>query len=141
MSHRHLLVLLGVVLVAFGLAERGWFFITVWLGCNFFMLGIAHGRGSHKVFGKRTGCTLPLWSWLLFLPLLIYTAVVWHLVRLFSRESAHSVVTEQLVVGRRLLAFEVDGEFDNFVDLTAEFSEPVSIRCSPSCPTAAFQSS
>ncbi|MBI4659424.1 MAG: phosphatase [Verrucomicrobia bacterium] len=111
--------------------EGGWFSIAVWLGCDFLVLGVAHGRGSHRVFGKRADGTLPLWGWLLFFPLLIYTTLVWHLIRLFSREAARSSVTEQLVVGRRLLAFELAGDFDNFIDLTAEFSEPSSIRCSP----------
>ena len=32
----------------------------------------------------------------------------------------------------RLLAFEMEGGFDNFVDLAAEFSESPHIRCSPS---------
>jgi protein-tyrosine phosphatase len=132
MSHRHLLTLLGVVLVVLGLIERGWFFVTVWLGCDFLVLGVAHGRGSHRVFGKRADGALPLWSWLVFFPLLIYTTVVWHLIRLFSREPARNAVTEQLVVGRRLLAFELAGKFDNFVDLTAEFSEPSAIRGFPS---------
>jgi protein-tyrosine phosphatase len=132
MSYRHLLILLGIVLVALGLAERGWFFMAVWLGCDFLILGIAHGRGSHRVFGKQTDGTLPPWSWLLFSPLLIYTTTVWHLIRLFSREPACSVVSEQLVVGRRLLVCEYDDEFDNFVDLTAEFSEPRIIRQSAS---------
>jgi hypothetical protein len=132
MSYRHLLTLLGIVLIVLGLAERGWFLIAVWLGCDFLVLGVAHGLDSHRVFGKRADGTLPLWSWVAFLPLLIYTTVVWHLIRLFSREPARNAITEQLVVGRRLLAFELEGEFDNFVDLTAEFSEPSSIRCSPS---------
>ncbi len=132
MSYRNLLMCLGIVLVTLGLAERGWFLMAVWLGCDFLILGVAHGRGSHRVFGKRADGTLPLWSWLLFLPLLICTTIVWHLIRIFSQEPSRSVVTGQLVVGRRLLAMELEGEFDNLVDLTAEFSEPSSIRCSPS---------
>jgi protein-tyrosine phosphatase len=132
MSHRHLLTFLGVVLIAFGLIEGGWFLIAAWLGCDFLVVGVAHGRGSHRVFGKRPDGTLPPWSWLLFFPLVAYTMVVWHLIRLFSREPARNAVTEELVVGRRLLAFELEGEFDNFVDLTAEFPEPSSIRRSPS---------
>jgi hypothetical protein len=132
MSYRHLLTLLGIVLVVLGLVEHGWFLVAVWLGCDFLILGFAHGCGLHRVLGKRPNGTLPLWSWLAFLPLLIYTTAVWHLIRLFSREPARNAVNEQLVVGRRLLAFELEGEFDNFVDLTAEFSEPLSIRCSPS---------
>src|SRR6266496_3105666 len=101
MSYRYLLTLLGVALIVLGLMERGWFLVSVWLGCDFLVLGIAHSRGSHRVFGKRPDGRLPKWSWLLFFPLLGCTAVVWHFVRLFSRESAHSAVTEQLVVGRR----------------------------------------
>ena len=132
MSYRHLLTLLGIVLVVLGLIEGGWFLLAFWLGCDFLALGVAHGRGLHSVFGKRANGTLPLWSWFVFLPLLIYTTVVWHLIRLFSREPPRNAVTEQLVVGRRLLASELDGEFDNFVDLTAEFPEPPSIRSSPS---------
>jgi len=132
MSYRHLLTLLGVTLVALGLVERGWFLIAAWLGCGFLILGAAHGRGAHRVFGKRADGHLPLWSWLVFFPLHIYTITVWHLIRLFSREPACGVVTEDLVVGRRLLASEFDDEFDNYVDLTAEFSEPAAIRGSPS---------
>jgi len=132
MSYRHLLPLVGMVLIAMGLLERGWFFIGLWLGCDFLVLGIAHARGSHRVFGKTANGTLPLWSWLTFLPLFLYTTVVWHLIRVFSREPARSSVTEHLVVGRRLLTSETEDEFDNFVDLTAEFSEPSSIRSSPS---------
>jgi hypothetical protein len=132
MSYRHLLTLLGVVLIVLGLVERSWFLVAIWLGCDFLVLGVAHGRGSHRVFGKRADGTLPLWSWLVFLPLLIYTTAVWHLIRVLSREPARNAVTDQLVVGRRLLAFELEGEFDNFVDLTAEFPEPSSIRRTPS---------
>jgi len=132
MTYRHILILLGIILIVLGWTERGWFLISIWLGCDFLVLGIAHGRGSHRVFGKRADGTLPLWSWLVFLPLLLYTTATWHLIRLFSREPARNVITEQLVVGRRLLAFELEGDFDNFVDLTAELAEPLAIRSSAS---------
>lgn len=131
MSYRHLLTLLGLVLVVLGVAERGWFLPAVWLGGDFLVLGVAHGRGLHRVFGKRSDGTMPLWSRLAFLPLLIYTTMVWHFIRLLSRESPSNAVTGNLVVGRRLLAFEVEGDFNNFVDLTAEFTEPSAIRRSP----------
>ena len=98
--------------MAFGFVERGGFVVAVWLGADFIILGAAHERGAHRVFGKRADGALPL-------------------IRAFSREPARSVVTEQLVIGRRLLASEFDGEFDNVVDLTAEFAEPSAIRRSP----------
>lgn len=128
MSHRHSLILLGLVLTALGILERGWLLLAVWLGCDFLALGIAHVRGAHRIFGKRSDGTLPAWSWLAFLPLLLYTSAVWYVIRLISREPAHNIVTEDLVVGRRLLPEELDGEFANYVDLTAEFAEPSVIR-------------
>ena len=132
MSYRHLLILVGCVLVAYGLMERGWFLVWTWLGCDFVVVGVAHLRGAHQVFGKRPDGTLPLWSRLVFLPFLIYTNLVWHLLFLLSREPAQNKVTENLFVGRRLLASEHADDFDNFVDLTAEFTEPRSIRCTAS---------
>jgi hypothetical protein len=131
MSYRHLLTLLGIVLIVLGLVERGWFLVAVWLGCDFLILGVAYGRGAHGIFGKRTNGALPLWSWLLFFPFILYSSAVWRLLRLFTREPAHNKVNEHLVIGRRLLASELDGEFDNYVDLTAEFSEPLALRQSP----------
>jgi hypothetical protein len=124
MSYRHLLVLLGLMLIAVGLAERGWTLLAAWLGVDFLVLGIAHARSAHGVTGKRQDGSLHLWSWLAFLPLLVCSAAVWRGIRLVSREPALSEVTNDLVVGRRLLPSEVRGEFANYVDLTAEFAEP-----------------
>jgi len=123
-----LLILLGLILIVVGVLERGWLILAAWLGCDFLVLGIAHARGAHGVFGKRQDGALPLWSWLVFLPLLIYIAVVWHAIRSLSREPALNTVTNNLAIGRRLLPSEVEGRFENYVDLTAEFAEPASIR-------------
>ncbi len=131
MTYKHLLPPLGLALIALGLVEGGWLLLLVWLGADFLILGLAHWRRAHHVFGKRPGGTFPVWSWLLFLPLLLYNGAVWHLLRLLSREPPHTTVTDNLVIGRRLLASEVNGKFDNIVDLTAEFVEPAAIRRSP----------
>ncbi|HKV10384.1 MAG TPA: phosphatase [Thermoanaerobaculia bacterium] len=128
MSYRHQILLLGLALIALSALKGGWLLLLAWLGANFLVLGIAHARGGHRVFGKRPDGTLPLWSWGLFFPLLAYTAGVWHLLRLLTREPACQGITEQLVVGRRLLPSEVEGEFDNYIDLTAELAEPAAIR-------------
>lgn len=119
-------------MIAFGIFEGGWLLLLVWLGADFLVLGIAHAKGVHQILGKRQDGTLPLWSWTAFLPLLLYTSIVWHMLRFSSREPAHNVVNDSLVVGRRLLPGEMDGEFANYVDLTAEFSEPPTIRAVPS---------
>jgi diacylglycerol kinase (ATP) len=131
LSYKYLLPLLGLLLVIAGTLERGWAWLAVWLGCDLLALAYAHAKGVHRIFGKRPDGTLPLWAWLVFFPVLGYTLIVWHLHRIFSRKPPWSVITEQLVVGRRLLASELDGEFDNYVDLTAELTEPSAIRRLP----------
>lgn len=100
----------------------------VWLGGDFLALGIAHTFGIQQIFGKRADGALPIWSWLIFLPLLLFTGAVWHIARLISREPAFNTVTKDLVVGRRLLSGELKEKFANYIDLTAEFAEPTAIR-------------
>jgi len=131
MSYRYFLALLGSLLIMIGAVERGWAWLAVWPGCDLVALAFAHAKGIHRIFGKRPDGTLPLWAWLVFFPMLSYILVVWHLARSLSRKPACSVVTGQLLIGRRLLASELDGEFDNYVDLTAEIAEPSAIRHLP----------
>jgi protein-tyrosine phosphatase len=95
---------------------------------DFIILGMAHARGWHRVFGKKDDGRLPWWSWAVFLPLFAYSGLIWHLLRIFSREPRVNRVTDQLVIGRRLLGSEPPGEFANHVDLTAEFQEPSAFR-------------
>ncbi len=128
MSRWLLLTLLGLSLIALGLVERGGWLLALWLGLDFLTLGIAHAAGAHGLFGKRANGSLPLWSWFIFFPLLIYTSGVWHLIRLFSREPSQTTITDGLVVGRRLLSSEVEHTVDHYIDLTAEFAEPRKIR-------------
>jgi protein-tyrosine phosphatase len=128
MSYQHLLTLLGLVLMGFGYFLGSWGVVAVWLGLDFLALAIAHHQCAHGVFGKRRSGTLPLWSWLLFLPLLAYTYAVWHLLRMLGREPSSNEVTPQIFVGRRLLPLEVSEAYDNYIDLTAEFAEPPPLR-------------
>lgn len=130
MNYKCFLALIGLILIAIGLVERSWFTLLVWLGGDFLILGLAYWQTAHGVFGKNTDGVIPLLHWFIFFPLLAYVTVVWHLARFFSREAAYNTVTEQLVVGRRLLPSELEKKFDNYVDLTAEFSEPTAIRSS-----------
>ena len=73
--------------------------VAAWLGIDFLILGVAHVKGAHRVFGKRIDGTLPFWSWLLYLPLFVYTSCVWHVLRALSREKRCAVVTPDLKVG------------------------------------------
>ncbi len=109
MSRALLLIVLGLALICLGLVERGWFLLALWLGADFVVLGAAHAAHAHGIFGKRLNGSLPLWSWMAFFPLLIYTIATWHLLRFFLKEQPHNAVTPALVVGRRLLAFRGEG--------------------------------
>ncbi len=128
MNYKYSLTLLGLILIVLGFIMLDGGIVLIWIGSNFLILGFAHWRGLHGIFGKRPNGTLQFCHRVLFFPLLTYTAVVWHLLRLFSREPAYSVVTEYLTVGRRLLPSELRDKFENYIDLTAEFSEPQAIR-------------
>jgi len=128
MSRRISILLLGIMLVGFGVINGGWSLLLLWPGANFLILGIAHFKNAPGIFGKRPDGTLPFWSWLIFLPLLLYTNLLWRIACLLSREPAQNTVSAGLVVGRRLFPSEVDGEFVNYVDFTAEFPEPTAIR-------------
>src|SRR5262249_52871815 len=131
MSRGSILLVLGLALIGTGFINGGWLFLMVWLGFDFFVLGIAHIKRAHNLFGKRPDGSLPLWSWIVFLPLLLYTSGVWRLSRFLSREPSQNKVTDDLVIGRRLLPREVEGTFVNYIDLTAEFQEPRIIRYLP----------
>jgi protein-tyrosine phosphatase len=122
---------LGLALGSWGFLLGVWGVPLVWLGLDFLLLGVAHFRSDHVVFGKRPDGTIPLWSWLVFGPLLAFTVITWHLARLLSREPCVNRVSDQLVVGRRLLPSEIPNDFSNYIDLTSEFQEPKIARMAP----------
>lgn len=132
MKYAVILILLALALIAWGIFCGGVVGpLLDWTGANFGLLGIAHLRRVHGVFGKRSNGSLPWWSWIVFLPLHLLNSLVWHLFRLFATESALDPASEQLSIGRRLLPWENPGGFANYVDLTAEFSEPRTFRKMP----------
>jgi protein-tyrosine phosphatase len=128
MDYRISLPLLGLLLIGFGLFHQGYYLLAVWLGANFLVLGISHLYRWSRVFGKQPDGKLPLWSWILFLPLHLLTLGTWHLARILIREDACNHITDNLVIGRRMLSFEVDPSFDVYLDLTAEFPEVTGAR-------------
>jgi protein-tyrosine phosphatase len=131
MGYKHVLPVVGLLLIVLGWVDGGWALLLAWLGGDFVALGVAHWLHAHRLFGKRSDGTIPLWRWGLFLPYLAYYGAVWHLLRLLSREPACSPITKTLAVGRRLRASELEQSFDNYVDLTAEVVEPAAIRRTP----------
>ena len=119
--------LLGIILLVYGirLSAAGW--LLAWQGMCFVVVGIAYACGKASVFGKRPNGTLPFWSWAVFLPLHLSTQLVWHLIRVYSREPAFNQLQDDIVIGRRVLTHEFPKGISNVVDLTAEFQEPAGI--------------
>jgi len=128
MRYRYQLMLLGFALFIVAALHRGWTVPVVWLGGDFVALGIAHWTSSHRVLGKRDDGTISPWAWVVFLPYLIVTVSIWHILRLLTAEPAFNPVTDDLVIGRRLLSAEIPAGFENYIDLTAEFPEAPAIR-------------
>ncbi|RJP20650.1 MAG: hypothetical protein C4527_24760 [Candidatus Omnitrophota bacterium] len=128
MYYAALLISIGFLFVLTGVkqGELGW--LLAWLGCNFVVTGFGYWNIGSKIFGKRESGTLPLWSKIFHLPYLLCSWSIWRLIRLFSKEPPYHHVTESLAIGRRLLPHEKPNGFVNWVDLTAEFTEPEPIR-------------
>ncbi|MEW6302651.1 MAG: hypothetical protein AB1705_04220 [Verrucomicrobiota bacterium] len=124
------LALLGGGLIFLALQTGRWGWPLMWLAADFAILSAAYMAGCHRVFGKRPDGTLPFWSWCVFLPFLAYTYFVWLLILNITREPALNEVSDTLIVGRRLRSNEMPTGLTNYVDLTAEFPEPTSIRTS-----------
>src|SRR6185503_5643774 len=102
MSPRYSLTLLGLALIVLGLANGGWSLLVLWPGVDFLIACIAHFNNAPGVFCKLPGGSLPFWSWLIFLPLLIYGILVLRIAWILSREPSQNIVTNDLVIGRRL---------------------------------------
>lgn len=132
MGYSAITFLLGAVLIVYGVLAGRWYLLVIWLGADFLVLSCAYYYNVSRVFGKRSNGTLPVWSLILFGPMHLFTAAIWHLIRLSSREPTFQEITTRLTIGRRLLSSEVQREYDNYVDLTAEFVEPRKIRSSAS---------
>ncbi|HEY6229206.1 MAG TPA: dual specificity protein phosphatase family protein [Verrucomicrobiae bacterium] len=128
MARSFLLLLLGIGLGCIAVVYQGWTYLIGWLGLDFVILGVAHMRRSHRVFGKRADGCLPLWTWAMFLPLQIYSLVTLNLTRLIGNEPWISTVNEKLSVGSRPRGADNCAAFDTVVDLTAEFQETKRVR-------------
>jgi Tyrosine phosphatase family len=125
------LILLAGALGALGVQHGSTWWPAIWLALDFFVVGVAEYSGWHRIFGKRAEGSLPAWSWIVFGPFLVYTHAIWHLLRIVQREAAWHEVTAGITIGRRLQSGESPGNFENWIDLTAEFSEPRPWRGSP----------
>lgn len=104
----------------------GWFLLWPALSC--FLVGIAYAGIGSAIFGKRPDGRISSLHVIVMLPFLLFTWIVWHLTRCIEQTDAWNEVTPNLLIGRRVLPYELPQSVDLVVDLTAEFMEPLGVR-------------
>lgn len=120
--------LLAALIAYIGVVNGGSAYFLLWPALSFLIVAIAYFGVGPGVFGKQQGGTLEPIRQILLSPFLLYLWLVWHIVRLISRESPYDQLTESIFIGRRLLSSERPVQFDHVVDLTCEFNEPSAMR-------------
>jgi len=119
---------LGILLSWTAISHGGWWYVLLWCAVSFFGLSVGYAGIGSRVFCKTPDGRIPVWAKITHSPFMLYSAAMWHLVRLLSREEAYNSVSDDLIVGRRLLAGELPAGIVNVVDLTAEVEDPYEIR-------------
>jgi hypothetical protein len=117
----------GALLFHLGIDNGGAALAVSWIGISFILTGLGYATNNAGIYGKQATGRLPFWAVMLHLPFFIYALIVWHIVRLLIRENAYDRITDNIVIGRRLLAAEYPDGIDIIVDLTAEFIEPAGV--------------
>jgi len=128
MKYAIALGLMSVALVSGAFIYPAAAVFLIWAAISFGCVAFGYGGFGVRIFGKTAAGRISWPAKVLLLPYLLYTLTIWHLCRLVSREDAYNRIDEDLVIGRRLLAAEVPDGFDHYVDLTAEFEDPPSVR-------------
>lgn len=94
-----------------------------WVTLSWLAVGSAYILPYPDLFRKRRGRLSPMRRTLLA-PYLALQYALWHLARSLSSEPAYAHLTEQVLIGRRLLKGEYP-KLKTLVDCTAEFDENV----------------
>lgn len=124
-------VLFGIIatcLPIFAAVHRGWLLILIWPALSISIVAVGYFRSSPQVFGKSQQGRLAPLNQILLLPFLAYSWLVWHAIRLLTREPAFTQLLDNVVIGRRLLSHELPDNIDHVINLTCEFNEPIALR-------------
>ena len=130
MKYAILFAFAGALFGALAFWRGGYFLILLWPALSCVAIGLAYFSFGPRVFGKRANGTFERVSYVLLLPYLAYVSCVWHVFRIVCREDCQNQVSDGLIIGRRLLAYELASDTEVVVDLTCEFIEPKFIRTS-----------
>lgn len=128
MKYSIIFLLLGGLTSYVAITLGGWWHVFHWFSVSWFALSAGHAGLGPVIFAKRPDGTIPVWIKVVHCPYMLYSEVIWQLVRLFGRENPTDRVAADLTLGRRLRANELPVGVVNCVDLTAEVEEPKAIR-------------
>jgi len=121
-------LILGGLVSYLAVSLGGWWHLLHWFSLSLFTQSAGYASLGSRVFGKRPDGRIPTWSKIIHLPYMVYSVCTWQLTRMLSRENPTVIVTDDLILGRRLQAGELPAHVANYVDLTSEFEDPVQIR-------------
>jgi hypothetical protein len=116
------LALLALEFAAAAFALGGFALVLLWPAFALFTVAVAYAIDRPSLFG-RDGPTFRLCPRLILAPYLAFAAALWHILRLIERQPPWGYLTEDILIGRRLLAHEYPHSIASIVDLTCEFSE------------------
>ncbi len=128
MKYGVLFTLAGILIAAYGGMKGGWWLLCLWPAASFVIVGLGYFWLGPRVYGKRSNGVVSPVHMVILLPYLVYMWAVWYLARVVKREAAYDRLTDNLIIGRRLLSHELPDNVDVVVDLTCEFTEPEALR-------------
>ncbi|MCA9032688.1 MAG: dual specificity protein phosphatase family protein [Planctomycetaceae bacterium] len=120
--------LMAIFLALIACVWQGWYLIALWPAVSLAAVAVAYLGVGPQVFGKSLDGRLALLNRAILLPYLVLTRGLWTLLRYTRGETPFNQLTDRIYIGRRLLNKEVPSHFDCVIDLTCEFSEPVTLR-------------
>lgn len=128
MKYATLFMLLAIAIGFSAISRGGWWLLLLYPAMSLAIISLSYFRLGYVVYGKRADGRIAVWALLLLLPYLMYLWVVWHCVRLASKEDAWNRLGDGLILSRRLVGNELPADTASVVDLTCEFFEPASLR-------------
>ena len=120
--------IVSTLLAVAAVTNGSWCMILLWPAASFGIVSAGYLYLGAKVFGKLPCGRLAIANQIFLLPYLISTWSCWYAIRRITREKPLHQLTENIVVGRRLLSCELPEGIVHVVDLTCEFSEPQKLR-------------
>ncbi|MEM7314051.1 MAG: dual specificity protein phosphatase family protein [Planctomycetota bacterium] len=127
MKYGILFGIVSILLIVVAISRGYWYLLCLWPAASFGIIAAGYLFLGPRVYGKSHGVLSPFTT-VLLLPYLCYMWAAWYAMRFVKTEAAYDQLTEDIYIGRRLLAHEFPDFVDHVIDLTCEFTEPKPLR-------------